>query len=272
MKKLSEKNSVSWTKVIIFSIITGVYTAAVNLIPFFEGTSFRDTAVNPEAWILFAMIIIMNCKTRKEAAIKTFVFFLISQPLIYLIEALFGPVGFEVFSYYKRWFIITLFTLPGAAVAFQVKKKNLPGALVLSVATGFLGYMAVTYYYSLKVYFPNHLLSLIFCVALAVGMIILFVKKPKLRIIPAAAFVAAVIVTLIAIKPVLTQKITLPEGDWDYTAEDSSVVQIEEDESGDFTVKAGEAGSTLVTFKNENGEIREYYITVAGNGIYMNEF
>ncbi|MCQ2476190.1 MAG: hypothetical protein MJ173_09880 [Clostridia bacterium] len=67
-----------WTKVIVLSVVTAAFTATMAIIPFFAETSFHDIAVNLEAWILFAMLIIMNCKTRKEASLKTFVFLLIS--------------------------------------------------------------------------------------------------------------------------------------------------------------------------------------------------
>ena len=53
--------------------------------------------------IMFAMIIISNCKTPKEAAAKTFVFFLISQPLIYLLQVPFSWQGWGLFHYYKKY-------------------------------------------------------------------------------------------------------------------------------------------------------------------------
>lgn len=272
MKKLFGEWSMGWKKVIILSVVTAAFTAAMAIIPFFAETSFHDIAVNLEAWILFAMLIIMNCKTRKEASLKTFVFFLISQPLIYLIEALILPVGFAVFQYYKYWFIITVLTIPGAAIAYQVKEKGWLGTFSLSVATAFLGYMAATYFRTFRIHFPNHLLSMIFCIALAVMMIILFIDNFKQRLFASAAAVIAIVITLILTKPVLSYPMDLPEGDWTYVIEDDSIVQVEKNDSDSFTVLAGKAGSTLITFKNENGEIKEYYATISGGGIYMNEF
>ncbi len=272
MRKYLGEWSMSWKKVIVLAVVTALYTAVVNLIPFLKDTSFQDIAVNLEAWILFAMLIIMNCETRWEAAIKTFVFFLISQPLIYFIEAVFGSMGFAVFQYYKYWFVITLLTIPGAAIAFQVKKKGWLGALTLSAAIAFLGYTAVTYFRSLTMYFPNHLLSMLFCIVLAIVMIILLIDEFKLRLVAAAILVVAVVLALIVTKPVLTYEITLPEGDWVYVIEDDSIAQIEEEPSGSFTIKAGNAGVTLITFTNENGEVKEYYVTISSNGIYLNKF
>lgn len=257
---------------IAFAVITAVVTAVFNLIPFFEDTSFRDIAVNPEAWLLFAMLIVMNCESRKEAVIKTFVFFLISQPLIYLIEAVFGPMGFAVFVYYKYWFLITLLTVPAAALAYQVKKKGWLGAITLSVAVAILGYMAAVYFRSLRVTFPNHLLSLIFCLVVAIGMIILFIDDLKPRLMSLAVLVAVIVITLCMTKPTLTYDIDLEDGNWTYVIEDESVAQIEANESGGFTVTAGSAGGTTVTFTDESGETKEYYVTVSAGGIYLNEF
>ena len=261
-----------WGKVIILSVIAAIYTAAVAVIPALEDTSLHDTAVNLEAWILFAMLIIMNCETRKEATIKTFIFFLISQPLIYLIEVLVGHNDFSVFQYYRHWFIITLLTIPGAAIAFQVKKKGWLGTLALSVAVGFLGYMAVIYYRSLRLYFPNHLLSMIFCIALAVMMIILFIDKPKLRLFAAAVLVVSITSAMILTKPVLSMEISLPEGEWTYEIKDENIIQLEQSDSDSFTIHAENAGGTIITFTNEDGKIKEYYASVSASGIYLDEF
>lgn len=262
----------SWAKVIILAVFSAVLTAALNLIPALNDTSFQDIAVNPEAWILFAMLIIMNCETRWEAVFKTFIFFLISQPLIYLIEAVFGDVGFEVFQYYRYWFFVTLLTIPGAAIAFQVKKGGWPGAVVLSVAIAFLGCMAVRYFRSVTLFFPHHLISMIFCLALAVMMILLFIEMRKPRFFALGILAAAIIVSLVVTKPVRNHTIMFTEGDWTYEIEDPSVVEIEKTGPGSFTVHAGKPGGTSVMFTNENGETREYYISFSSGGVYVSEF
>ena len=271
MRKYLGEWNMNWKKVIAFAVLTGVYTAAVNLIPALYQTSFQDIAINPEAWLLFAMLIIMNCETRWEAVTKTFVFFLISQPLIYLIEAVFGPQGFGVFRYYGYWFKITLLTIPGAAIAYQVKRKGILGALALSVAVAFLGVMAVTYYRSLRVEFPHHLLSLIFCLALAVGLIFLCIDTKKMKILSGAILAASILITMAVTKPLLHLALELPEGNWSYVIEDDSVARIEPEDSGNFIIHAGKAGSTWVTFTSDRGEVKEYNVTIFSSGIYLNE-
>ena len=106
MVKLFGGIKMTWQRVIIFAVIAGVITAlAAMLIP--DGNSLHEIAVSLEAWILFAILIITNCKKPWGAALKTFVFFLISQPLVYLIQVPFSWMGWGLFRYYRYWFIIT---------------------------------------------------------------------------------------------------------------------------------------------------------------------
>ena len=85
MKKLFGGINLTWKKLIIFAIIAGTYTAVMALLPITRDTSFRDIAIYFEWWILFGIIIISNSKSPLDSALKCFVFFLISQPLIYLV-------------------------------------------------------------------------------------------------------------------------------------------------------------------------------------------
>lgn len=78
----------------------------------------------PEAWIFFAVIIMANCKKPLESALKTFVFFLISQPLIYLFQVPFSWMGCELFKFYFYWFKVTLCTFPGAFIGWFITKRK----------------------------------------------------------------------------------------------------------------------------------------------------
>ena len=77
---------VSWPKIILYSIAIAVITAAILMVPAFKDTSLYRVGETLEAWFFFAIIIMSACKTPLESALKTFVFFLISQPLVYLIQ------------------------------------------------------------------------------------------------------------------------------------------------------------------------------------------
>ena len=101
-----------------------VLTAIFLIMPVFRNTSFERMGVYLEAWIFFAIIIMANCKTPLESALKTFIFFLISQPLIYLIQVPFSSMGWQLFGYYRTWFIWTLLTFPMAYIGWYIKKKT----------------------------------------------------------------------------------------------------------------------------------------------------
>ena len=124
LKKLFGGLNITWPKLIIFSIIMGIYTALMAMcVP--DGNSFHDIAVTPEWWVLPAIIIIVNSKKPLEAALKTFVFFLISQPIVYLIQVPFSQLGWGLFNYYPFWFNITIATFPGAFIGWFIKKRQM---------------------------------------------------------------------------------------------------------------------------------------------------
>ena len=93
LRKITDKVygglDMSWRNVILFAVGTAVITTIFLVVPIFKDTSFERMGVTFEAWIFFAVIIMANCKTPLDSALKTFVFFLISQPLIYLFQNLF---------------------------------------------------------------------------------------------------------------------------------------------------------------------------------------
>lgn len=153
----------TWKKLIIFAIIAGVYTAVMAILPITADTSFRDIAVYLEWWILFGIIIICNSKSPKDSALKCFVFFLISQPLIYLIQVPFSSMGFGLFKYYRYWFIWTLACLPMGFIGYYIKKKNIISMIILLPMLLLLAYMGFGYFISMISNFPHHLLSFIAC-------------------------------------------------------------------------------------------------------------
>ncbi len=76
-------------------------------------TSFTDIAVSYERWVLFAMLIIVNQKNFWQAGLKTLMFFVISQTLVFLVEWPFEGVFY--FPYWYRWMSVALLTLPFGA-------------------------------------------------------------------------------------------------------------------------------------------------------------
>ena len=111
VKKVFGDVDLTWKKIIIFAIIAGIYTAIMSMLPIVKDTSFSDITVTFEIWILFGIFIIMNSKSAKDSALKCFAFFLISQPLVYLIQDVINRSNLFV-TYYRFWFIWTIATIP----------------------------------------------------------------------------------------------------------------------------------------------------------------
>lgn len=262
INKLFGGINMTWPKVIIFAIITGVYGGLINQVPFLQNTSFTDIAVTFEAWMLFAVIIAVNSKGPFDSGFKIFVFFLISQPVFFLVETPF--LGLDVWTYYQRWFFITLATLPGGIIAYFIKKNNILGALILSVATVLLGLGATDYVLKFVVYeFPRHLLTVIFCLAQIVLYIAVIVKNKKLKALVALITVLAMggmsVYTLVIESNIAS---SLPEvANWSCTLEDESNCRVEI--NGDqFTYYYNYfAKDNTITFADENGEKVVYTIS-----------
>ena len=188
--------NMSWPVVIIMAIALGLYTALMALfVP--DGNSFHDIAATPEWWVLPAIIIIVNCKKPLEAALKVFVFFLISQPLVYLIQVPFSYMGWGIFQYYPFWFKITLATFPAGFIGWYMKKDKWYSGLILSSMTVLLAFMGVQFVFGFKDSFPNHLLTAIYCFAIIPVFILGIFKKWQPRVVSAVVSVVAIIAFII---------------------------------------------------------------------------
>lgn len=193
MKKLFGNINMTWKKLIIFAVITGVYTAIMALLPITKETSFRDIAIMFEWWILFGIIIIVNSRSPKDSALKCFVFFLISQPLIYLIQVPFSYMGWGLFKYYRYWFIWTLLTLPMGYIGYYIKKKNIISMIILLPMLLVMGYLGVGYLTSMLEDFPHHLLSMLFCFIVPIIIILNIFDKVKYKVISIIIFILSLL-------------------------------------------------------------------------------
>ena len=189
MKKLSAAFGtlpMTWPVVCAFAAIIGIYVGVINQIPILYDTSFRDIAVTYEWWVLFALLIVSNCKSAREAGMKCLVFFLISQPVIFLVEL--PSIGLDKVLYYytKIWLPITLLTLPGGAIAFYAKKQNALGAVVLSIGNTVVALLGVSYFKKLCHSFPRHLLTVVSCAVIIAVLLMGMQQKWKTRFLSAA--------------------------------------------------------------------------------------
>lgn len=269
MKRLFGEVNMTWPKVLIFAVVSALFTAIMLVIDGLKETSLQDIGIAFECWILFAMFIIMNSKKITEAIAKTFVFFVVSQPLIYLFQVPFSDMGMGLFGYYKRWAVITILTIPGAAIAYLVKKKNIIAAGVLSVANAYLAYASASYLRSAIFDFPHHLLSSIFCIALAIFFCVVFFDDKKLLKRLTIAFVVIVFVGSFFITGRNHEvSIRLGKGDWDYVLEQEKIVAVEIDGSK-AKIKGKHDGNTAITFMNDKGEVIEYYANVGAGNVFV---
>ena len=196
-KKLFGNVNLTWTKLIVFAIIAGVYTAVMALLPITYDTSFRDIAITFEVWILFGIFIIMNSKSSMDSALKCFVFFLISQPLVYLVQVPFSSLGWGLFNYYRYWFIWTLLCLPMGYIGYYIKKDKWWGLLILTPILILLGFHYAKFLGELSFSFPGHLLSAIFCfITLLLYPLCMFNNK-KIR--KAGVYISVIIILIMTV-------------------------------------------------------------------------
>ena len=248
-------------------------TAAVLIIPGIKDTSVSQIGVSFEAWIFFALIVILNSEKPLEAGLKTFVFFLISQPLIYLFQVPFSWQGWDLFQYYPRWFKFTLLTFPGAIIAWFVKKDKWYSGLILSVATAALGVWAVDFGSVLVRQFPKNLAATLFCAILAFGLIFVLLKDKKARIIALAVTVAAMAAmlafTFIRAPHTVEYRFDLEEGhEWRVSDEFGYVGTVGMEDADTVIVEASQYGTHKVDFVNEAGETVSYVISYErGTGV-----
>lgn len=189
MKKISAAFGglpMTWPIVCGFAVIIGVYVGIINQIPILHDTSFQDIAVTLEWWVLFAVLIVSNCRSAWEAGLKCLVFFLISQPIISLVEL--PTIGLDKALYYYTgiWLPISLLTLPGGAIAFLAKRQNVLGAAILGVGNTIVALMGVSYFQQILKVFPRHLLTVASCAAIVAVTILGMQKKRRTRLLSAA--------------------------------------------------------------------------------------
>lgn len=277
LHKLFFETKMTWWRVILLALFSAVLTVAVLKSPVLANTSAYYLGVTPEAWFVFALIIIMNCQKPLEAGVKTFVFFLTSQPLIYLLQVPFYPQRWEIFYYYPYWLKITLLTFPGAMLAWFVKKDNLVSALILSVATGFIGAVFAAAGSTVFWNFPGELIRTVFCLLEILVFIFVLLKNKKGRLI--CGIITLVVVAVVGyvrlggtIGSVGAEKYRAsyelpPEHTWEIQSTDGRVGNVEIMD-GSLDILANRYSYETVILVNEQGETLELYMTYdPGNGL-----
>ena len=269
MKKLFGGINLSWPKVIIMAILAGVYTAVMAIIPIAKDTSFADITVTFEVWILFGIFIIMNSKSNMDSALKCFIFFLISQPLVYLIQVPFTVLG---------W---TILTIPMGFIGYFIKKDKWWGLIILTPILLLLG-MSYVRYLGLTLYmFPYHVLTTAFCIlSLIIYPLVLFNNK-KIKIVGLIiSLIIIASISIFTIKNQTTYNTTLltSGGKLEITFDDTYKVYLSDESFGkvyivyedaieEYMVNAEfkKAGNTELILESPDGEILKFDVTVKDN-------
>ena len=196
MKKIFGNINLTWPKVIILAIFAGIFTAAMALIPGVKDTSFSDLTVTLEVWILLGIFIIMNSKSPLDSALKCFIFFLISQPLVYLIQDVINHSRlFE--TYYEYWFVWTILTLPMGFIGYYMKKDKWWGLIILAPMLLMVGVTFGEYLSQTIFSFPRHLLTTIFCLATIIIYPLAIFNDKKIKITGVVISIIIIIVMTI---------------------------------------------------------------------------
>ena len=286
MKKIFGRIDLNWKKLIIFAIIAGVYTGVMAMLPIAKDTSFADITISFEVWILFGILIIMNSKSAKDSALKCFVFFLISQPLVYLTQDAINHSKLFL-TYYRFWIGWTIFTIPMGFIGHYMKKDKWWGLIILTPALIFLGIHYSGFLNQTIYSFPYHLLSTLFCAftMLLYPIYIFNNKKVKITGIVISVLIILTMSIITLTNNTVYNTIVLTNGgsagavfDDSYNAylEDSSYgkVYITYNEGlEDYVVNAEftRAGKTNIILENSNGNKDVFEIDIKSNSYDINK-
>lgn len=275
-KKLFGCINLTWPKIVIFAIVTGVYTALVSIVPQLSDTSLHTIAVTFEVWILFGIFIIINAKSNIDSALKCFVFFLISQPLVYLLQVPFSFQGWGLFQYYKYWFIWTILCLPMGYIGYNIKKDKWWGYIILFPMI----LLTASSYYNYLSYFtfcyPYYILISIYCVAVMLIYPNVLFKNKKIKTVGTviSALIIVVLTVIIFINPLRysTEILSTVEG---IEITNEYQVSLADDKYGDVSVEYSESldkymvhadfkkkGKTELIVKTPDDKIKKYDLKI----------
>jgi hypothetical protein len=284
IKKLFGSLNLTWPKIIIWAVLAGVYTAVMAMLPIAKDTSFADITITLEVWVLFGIIIIMNSKSAIDSALKCFVFFLISQPLVYLIQVLFGSAGWNIFGYYEYWFLITVLTFPMGFIGYYMKKGKWWGLLILLPILILVGMNYINFLSETLTYFPHHLLSSLFCiVTLILYPLCIFENKNIKR---AGIIISVVILIGASVAGFMRQnnyyETTIMASSEETPFDDTYTAYFEDEDYGNVTIAYNDEfetytmtaqfrklGETKLMIESPQGEQIQYDITIGRDTYHL---
>ena len=123
----------------------------------------------------------MNSKSNKDSALKCFAFFLISQPLVYLVQDIINHSNLFM-TYYRFWFIWTICCLPMGYIGYYMKKDKWWGYLILFPMILFDATSYSAYLFKFMFSYPKYLLIVLFCISTMIFYPLYIFRDKKIRI------------------------------------------------------------------------------------------
>ena len=275
MKKIFGGINLTWPRIIIMAIIAGIYTAIMALLPIVNDTSFSDLKVTFEVWIFFGIFIIMNSKSAKDSALKCFIFFLISQPLVYLVQDVVNHT--QLFNtYYRFWILWTIACLPMGFIGYYMKKDKWWGLLILAPMLLLTGEECAGYLSKTMFSFPRHLLTTIFCMsALIIYPLAIFKNKiAQIGGLIISGLLIIIIAVLCLIKPPIYSTDILSNSG-EYIFDNSYKTYLMDKKYGDLSIKCEDetedcivhaefkkAGKTILVLESPDGKKTTFDISI----------
>lgn len=269
LKRLFGGIDLNWKNLILFALTAGLYTGIMVLLPFTRNTSFRDIAVSLECWILFGIIIIANSKSPIDSALKCLTFFAISQPLSFLVQVPFNPMGFRLFMFFPTYLIAILLTAPLGLIGYYIKKKNVWSVLILAPMFILLAGLGVSYLRSAVNNFPNHLMSAISCFLIIVVVVIGIFDKRIWQILSFSLVGAFIAVYLTFFSGIKMYKVDIDLNDYGIALSenyclpsyggDQGNVEIVKNEYNKYVVRASGHRNGKYSFAVESEKGKKYY-------------
>ena len=248
MKKIFGGINLTWPKVIIMAITIGIYTAVMAMLSIAKDTSFSDLTVTFEVWIFFGIFIIMNSKSAKVSALKCFIFFLISQPLVYLVQDVINHSNLFN-TYYRFWIGWTIACIPMGYIGYYMKKDKWWGLLILTPMLLLTAEECAGYFSKTMFSFPRHLLTTIFCVsALIIYPLAIFNnKKIKITGLIISGLLIISIVVICIIEPPIYSTILLSNGE-SYQFDDTYKAYLLDKKYGDLRIECEEGTKDCIIY------------------------
>lgn len=273
LKTLFGGLNMTWPKVIIFSLICGVYCGVVNQIPVLADTSITDIAVTWEGWVVLALIIATNCKSPLESCLKCGVFFLISQPLVYLVEM--PMLGAYPWHYLNMWAPMIAASFVAGFLAYFLRKQKWYGFVIMFCIVLLISVLGFAYAQVVAMGgFPRHLLTVLFDIAAPIVLAFALREATWERIVCAIAAVAIVCAGFAwgllgsldsyASEP-LPQGTTWTGVSWNAGCVDD--IQIEGDgDDQQISIHARSIGEGTIQVNDEKGETITFLVSVSSDG------